>query len=120
MFPYQKGNLTPRQNMMPNQNMQTHLRQNAAFPQAKGALPVVQEQVQPNRYTPPVQAQPQQPPNQQQPQYGMPVEAPQGQMPQQDQTGASNPHQFFIQEALKQGYSQDMIMGFLRNKLNLK
>jgi hypothetical protein len=33
---------------------------------------------------------------------------------------ASNPHQVFIQQALKQGYPPDMIMQFLSNQINLK
>lgn len=35
-------------------------------------------------------------------------------------TQSMNPHQTFIQEALKQGYSPDMVMQFMTAKLNLR
>ena len=94
LIPYQQGQGNPQP--IPQQAMQPQ----QAMPQQ--AMKAQQQQMNPDA----MQAQAQQ-------------QAAFQQNQNATQQPPVNPHQAFIQEAVKQGCSPDMVMGFLRNKLNM-
>lgn len=104
----QLGNFNPQQSMGQYQDQMKGMFQGTPQPQGGMGQPMSEAQQVIPTNNPPSNAFNQ-----------MPAAMSQMQQPQMQQPPQGpNPHQRFIEEATRHGFPPDMVMGFLRNKIN--